>query len=292
VILLWGTSGDGPLRRVRERLEELGAPVAMLDQEAGEDTTVDVEVGERVRGSVSWPLARLDLEAVRAVYLRPVEASRVGGGAHAEAVTGALWTWASLTSALVVNRPAAMASNASKPYQAGRIEAVGLRVPELLVTTDAARVRAFAARHGEVVYKSVSGVRSIVRRLGPEHGPQLERVASAPTQFQRRVGGVDVRVHVVGERVFATEIRSPADDYRYADDAPLELRPARLPAAITDRCRAVSADLGLTVAGIDLRHDRDGWWCFEVNPSPAFTFYDREPGRPIAAAVADLLAAA
>jgi D-alanine-D-alanine ligase-like ATP-grasp enzyme len=51
--------------------------------------------------------------------------------------------------------------------------------------------------------------------------------------------------------------------------------------------------LGLLVAGIDMRCCADGRWvCFEVNPSPGFSFYEAATGQPIAAAIADLLAGA
>ncbi len=48
---------------------------------------------------------------------------------------------------------------------------------------------------------------------------------------------------------------------------------------------------GLLVSGIDLRHaKRDNrWYCFEVNPSPAFSYYEQYTGQTIAAAVARLL---
>ena len=46
----------------------------------------------------------------------------------------------------------------------------------------------------------------------------------------------------------------------------------------------------LHVAGIDLRRTPDGeWFCFEVNPSPAFLYYETATGLPIAAAIAQLL---
>jgi glutathione synthase/RimK-type ligase-like ATP-grasp enzyme len=49
--------------------------------------------------------------------------------------------------------------------------------------------------------------------------------------------------------------------------------------------------MGLLVSGIDLRVTGKGEWvCFEVNPSPGFTFYEAD-GQPIAAAIADLLLA-
>lgn len=48
--------------------------------------------------------------------------------------------------------------------------------------------------------------------------------------------------------------------------------------------------MGLLLAGIALRRTPEGGWvCFEVNPSPGFSFYEEATGQPIAAAVADLL---
>jgi len=47
----------------------------------------------------------------------------------------------------------------------------------------------------------------------------------------------------------------------------------------------------LAVAGIDLRRTpEDEWYCFEVNPSPAFSFYEEATHQPIAEAIAALLA--
>jgi glutathione synthase/RimK-type ligase-like ATP-grasp enzyme len=160
------------------------------------------------------------------------------------------------------------------------------------VTTDPAAVSRFQARHGRLIYKSVSGVRSIVTRLDDSGGQALADVANCPTQFQEYIPGVDVRVHVAGGRVIATEIASTADDYRYATraGADLAMRPADLPPDLAQACRALAQALGLQFAGIDLRHTPQGaWFCFEVNPSPAFTFFEAGAGQPIAAAVAELL---
>jgi D-alanine-D-alanine ligase-like ATP-grasp enzyme len=55
-------------------------------------------------------------------------------------------------------------------------------------------------------------------------------------------------------------------------------------------CRLATA-IGLPSAGIDLRRTQEGrWYCFEVNPSPGFTFYQDATGQRIAEAVAILLA--
>ena len=57
------------------------------------------------------------------------------------------------------------------------------------------------------------------------------------------------------------------------------------------RCRSLTQVLGLELAGIDLRQDAAGlWWCFEVNTSPGFIWFEDQTGQPIAQAVASLRA--
>ena len=192
----------------------------------------------------------------------------------------------------MVNRPQAMLSNASKPFQLQLIAEEGLAVPRTLVTNRPNDVLSFRRRHRRVIYKSISGVRSIVRELDESALDRIENVRSLPTQFQAYVEGIDVRVHVVGDRCFATEIASDATDYRYAhqDGEPAALEAADLPPAVQERCVALAARLGLPFCGIDLRRQPDGEHvCFEVNPMPAFSYFERESGQPIAAALVDLL---
>ena len=91
--------------------------------------------------------------------------------------------------------------------------------------------------------------------------------------------------------MFASEVLCEADDYRYAGQNPVEIRACRLPKEIEQQVRRLAAALQLPVAGVDLRRTPAGeWFCFEVNPSPAFTYYEEATGQPIAYAVARLLA--
>ena len=143
-----------------------------------------------------------------------------------------------------------MASNESKPFQAQAIRAVGFMVADTLLTTEPQAARDFHAAHGEVVFKSISSVRSIATRLDDDALAHLDDVRWCPTQFQEHVPGTDVRVHVVGARVFASEIESDADDYRYGDST---MRLYSLPADVAERCLALAMNLGLEVTGIDLR---------------------------------------
>ena len=205
---------------------------------------------------------------------------------------GLLTSWAELTPALVVNRPTAMAANGSKPYQASWIESLGFRIPDTMITTDPGAALEFWRHHDKVIYKSLSGIRSIVSRLTAEHEARFEDIASCPTQFQQYVPGTEYRVHVVGQEVFACRIVSEADDYRYSGEQ-VDMQPCDLPDDITALCRTLAASMNLLVAGVDLRCTPEGiWFCFEVNPSPGFTYFQEMTGQPIADAIAHLLASA
>jgi glutathione synthase/RimK-type ligase-like ATP-grasp enzyme len=165
-----------------------------------------------------------------------------------------------------------------------------------LVTNDPALVHNFLGRCGRVIYKSISGVRSIVQTLGEQDLRRLERIRWCPTQFQEFVEGCDVRVHVVGEAVFATLIRTEATDYRYARqqvNAPARLVEVDISDEVAGRCVALTKGLGLEFAGIDLKVTPDKRvYCFEVNPSPAFSYYEAHTDQPISMAVARHLAGA
>lgn len=304
MILLWGLTGDAAFDRMAATLDERAADVVLIDQRDITRMAVDLTCDALIRGTVAVDGSSVRLDDVDAVYWRtydlrrlaapPFESETDGPRAmrQAQAMEQALIAWLQVTDATVVNRPAAMASNNSKPYQAAILHDAGFDVPKTLVTTDPHAVARFWTDHGTVIYKSISGVRSIVSRVTLDHLDRLERVSWCPTQFQQFVPGRDVRVHVVGDAVFASEVRSDADDYRYAqrDGREVEVQATSIPADVAERCIAVTRRLGLLFSGIDLRLAPDGrWFAFEVNPSPGFTYYEQHTGQPIASAVADLL---
>jgi glutathione synthase/RimK-type ligase-like ATP-grasp enzyme len=285
MILLWGVRNDPPLAVLEAALRDGGAEPVFLDQR------------DHIRDGAT---ARAVLDApIDAAFIRPFDPARLPEFREASAAARRclagqhqrLLARLEHPSVLVINRVSAQASNMSKPWQLTLLRRLGVPVPETLCTTDAAVASAFIARHADVVFKSISGVRSIVRRLTAEDMGRLGDVASCPTLFQEYVPGADVRVHVVGGETFATMIASDADDYRYDPEACQV--PFELPAAVGASCVRVTRALGLTVSGIDLRLRPDGGWVFlEVNPSPAFSCFEPARHRPIARAIAQLLVTA
>lgn len=302
MILLCGIPSEEPVARAIAAAERTGVPHLVLNQRQVEEWSLALELeGGRLSGMLSGPGGEWGIGEFDGVYARLIEPRTLpdlgeppDGAmlARAQALFQALLAWLEVAPCRVVNRLGPSASNVSKPYQAQRILECGLAVPPTLVTNDPAEVRRFAAEHGRVIYKSVSATRSIVRELAGARIKDLERVRHLPTQFQALIPGDDVRVHVVGDAVHATEVVSAATDYRYAsrDSEDVEMRPFELPPDVEASCLALSRALELPLCGIDLRRDPEGHWvCFEANSSPAYSFYEDQTGQPIGAALVSYL---
>ena len=304
MILVCGGLADPVTELVCARLTACGYPYRLLDlgaYPAGFDVhwCWQGDVADGFIASRDW---RVDLASLTGVYVRylgsegriplPDIAEPVVPAIFAEYDAGLTLLFEDLPCA-VVNRLRGGLSNHSKPYQALLLQQCGMRTPSTLITNDPDAVRRFYDEcHGEVIYKSVSGVRSIVRRLGSDQLARLPFLQHGPAQFQRFIPGDDVRVHTVGDRWFATRVRSTAVDYRYArrEGGETQMMPIELPATMVEACLHAAQSLGLLFTGIDLKLTPEGEYvCLEVNPSPGFLYYEQHTGQPISAALADLL---
>ena len=304
MILLWGDFADRPLNSVMGSLKEnTSADLVVVDQKRSSEIEIEMKVSDGISGYIQIGDRYYSLADITSAYLRPYGGSGPDDGTS-DASTGhdlcrhgleleqVLTSWVDMTPALVINRFAAMASNGSKPYQASIIKKYGFKTPATIISNTPDEVRDFCRRQGQVIYKSISGVRSIVARLTREKMKHIDDIIWAPTQFQQYVRGTDIRVHVIGGKTICSEIISDADDYRYAARTgnDLKISACDIPAEQKIKCIELVKDLGLAVGGVDLRLTPDGeWYCFEVNPSPGFTYYQSHTGQDIAAEIADLL---
>lgn len=305
MILVFGTLADVGTAYICARLLARDIEFLLLDgrQYLREfDVTWSLQQGV-LEGAIRYGSRELPLREVRSVWIRSVDlpalpdhaerSDEEGGRAVSEAYAS-LIAFADTIPALVVNRPVAGLSNTSKPYQLQIIGQCGFRIPRTLVTTVPDQVHRFYDEcRGRVIYKSVSDRRSIVRRVTAADLERADLVQYCPTQFQEYIAGVDVRVHTVGSRLFATEILTDAMDYRYAglDGAARTMRGIELPDDVAERCLRLAAELGMIMSGIDLRRSPDGeYFCFEVNPEPGFAFFEYYTRQRIGDALVDLLA--
>lgn len=303
MILLCGIPSEAPLRLVIEAAEQAGAAYVVFNQrQAGQsalqvttryqDGRPEVEGVLRLGGQV-YPLDAFSVAYLRLMDFQELPEYRQGGDPAAiEQVHRALVAWLEAAPLRVMNRAGPMGSNQSKPYQAQLIARAGFLTPPTLISNDPEAVRAFLAEHGRVIYKSISALRSVVQELTPAGLRALERIRYLPVQFQAFIPGEDLRVHVAGERVFASRIRSSAIDYRYAgrEGLDVELESVYIEDALVERCRSLSEQLELPLCGIDLRVAPGGEvYCFEVNPSPAYSYYQEQTGQDIAGAIVEYL---
>jgi hypothetical protein len=306
MILLCGIPSETPLAMVREQLDRMSVPYVLFNQRRFPHMHMAFEVaGATISGGLEIDDQRYRLEDFCGVYMRLMDdrclpeltdaPANSPSRRACRALHDRLTCWCELTPARVVNRAGPMGSNGSKPYQAQLIHAYGFAVPETLITNDPELVRAFYRQHTRVIYKSISGIRSIVQTLEEDDFARLDHIRWCPTQFQAFVEGTNVRVHTIGTAAFATAIHTEATDYRYArrQGRRADLQATELPDALAERCIGLAQALGLAFAGIDLKITPNHQaYCFEVNPSPAFSYYEAHTGQPIAQAVARYLAGA
>ena len=301
MIVVAGVVSDDPVRFVLSRLVERGDSFVFLDQRdfpAGTGLRQDWHSGEVSSGYLRDTDGTIaDFDEVTGVYVRYVEVNATGQlDSFATWERDAIASERSMAksavfdglSCVVVNRLKSEMSNACKPYQLSLASRYGFLAPRTLITTDIEALRAFYADCNEqIIYKAMGGTRSIVRKVDQTRIDQLSTCYRCPVLFQEFVAGVNVRVHVVGKRVFATRIHSSEVDYRYAAD---RFEPVTLPASIESNCVRMTRDLGLAMSGIDLIETDDGYHFLEANTSPGFSFFETGARQPISNALVDLLA--
>lgn len=216
--------------------------------------------------------------------------------------------WESLECRWLPGRPEAIHRAALKASQLGMAASVGFELPPTLVTNSPEQLRAFYRQHnGNVVSKLAST--AFHRTVGDTFCRYTEVVSRrdvgyaasirfAPVIFQAYVPKqLELRVTVVGSRVFAAEIHSQAThhtrhDWRRYDLEQTPHRPHDLPRSVEERCARLVAELGLCYGAIDLVLTPDGKYVFlEINPNGQYLWIERMTGLPITDAICDLLVA-
>jgi len=306
MILLTGIPSEPPLAMVLDAADRENIPYILFNQREAQHCDIVLENKNQPDGGViRLQEQEYRLEDLQGVYLRLMDHCHLpesGSGRHAQidkekikkiAIFHELLVeWMEIASCRVMNRASDMGSNMSKPYQAQIINRCGFKTPITLISNEPNTVRNFHKKYKRVIYKSISSIRSIVVELDAVKLMNLDKLKHLPTQFQVYVPGNDVRVHVVGDVLFATEIVSEAVDYRYAnrEDLDVNMLPVQLPKEVEAACYRLSKALALPLCGIDLRRTPEGeYFCFEVNPSPGYSYYQEHTGQDIAGAIARYL---
>lgn len=289
MVLLWGSLHDSPMQEVKEELERVNAPILVVDQKNVLQSQMHLNLLSN-SGTIEYCDKKYNCSDIQSAYIRTYDFTKFASFKSTDYNDPSFYKAAQFEQQMtlmlehhggvVVNRISNGYSNCSKPYQMEIIKGLGFEVPDTIITSSPEYAKAFLAKHERIIYKSISSYRSIVSCLTLKDMKRLNDVVWCPTQFQNYVEGVDYRVHVLGEKIFTTKIISSASDFRYSKDT--ELVDFQLPVEINEKCYKLTKHLGLHFSGIDLRCSRNNeWYCFEVNPSPGYTYFSNGAGQRI-----------
>jgi glutathione synthase/RimK-type ligase-like ATP-grasp enzyme len=306
--LLVTETGDLSADLLVLRLRECGIPFARFNQDQfpdGVEITWDIDRGN---GEICFLGRRIEFADITAAWFRRPAAPTITGTTapafvEREAV-GFLESLWEATSWLWINRPSAVRYAEHKPLQLIAARQAGLMVPATLITNSPRRAREFV-RPRSAIAKAVVGGR--VTEEGTDYAvftnaltiddlSSETAVRSSPTTFQQRVPvGADLRVTIVGRRLFAVKIfvadRQPHEvDWRAAEPKRLSYERCDLPGEIAASCLELMRGLSLNFGALDFIVGPEGEHVFlEINPSGQWGWIERQVDVPITDAIIDLL---
>jgi glutathione synthase/RimK-type ligase-like ATP-grasp enzyme len=198
-----------------------------------------------------------------------------------------------------------------KAWQLRLATQLGFEIPPTLISNDPSALLDFYREHnGQLVCKAVDfphfpasdGVDTwlfTTQLVTPRDVAHAESIRYCPAIFQAYIPKrLELRITVVGERVFPCEIHSQERertryDWRRYDLEHTPHREHALPRDVAARCIRIVRELGLCYGALDLVLTPDGRYVFlEVNPMGQFLWIEKITGMPISEAICDLLEAA
>ncbi|MBB2908846.1 hypothetical protein FHS43_000092 [Streptosporangium becharense] len=318
MLLIISSALDDSVRTVLPKLRERGVPLLWWDEAdyPGASTLTTGLVDGRWRQTLTYRGETHDLSKVTAVWHRrpgTPSAPEVGEPSQREfaenvakhALTGAydLMVGARWMPAL----PQHAVAIDNKLLHLYRATELGFTVTDTVVTNDPDElVPAWNRAGGRLITKTLDHptftldgeVRHLYttvvprRRLTGRH-----RMRYGPAMLQPNVPkAYELRVTVVGERVFAARIDSQVSrltsvDWRHYDDPKVGYSAYDLPPDVAERCVRLVAELGLTFGALDFIVTPDGRYVFlELNVNGQWAFVELLTGMPISDAIADWLA--
>jgi glutathione synthase/RimK-type ligase-like ATP-grasp enzyme len=204
-----------------------------------------------------------------------------------------------------MSRPAAIWQAEFKPYQLRLASELGLPIPRTIVTNEPAAVRTAFNEFGSMIVKPAR-TGHVVRegkeyaiftsRVLREHLEDLNGARLSPSIYQELVPKkFDVRVTIVGRKLFAAAIDSQSDpdaavDWRCTNNPRLPHKRITLPDRLTELLLRLMEALHLSFGAIDLIQTTSGDYLFlEVNPSGQWLWLDDMLGFGISDSIAEWL---
>lgn len=306
-VLIVAPPGDAHALVVAARIEDFGYDVIMWDTGRLPGTDhLSLQLDNSGTRKVllrSTAFGTLDLLSVRSIWWRrpkpptippTVEGSYMRWYCRSETEQLLLGALSGLQ-VPIYNDPDAEERAARKPFHLSVAAEMGFTVPETLITCSPSDASSFV--------RAASGEDLIVKpfRSPPDSGfstqdyvtslsEKLVLLQNAPAILQDRIRPYrDVRVAVVGDKIFAGVSESEMIDWRV--DRNIRWMKHQLPDDIESLILSFMRKIGLTLGHLDFRLTGTGDYVFfEVNPSGQFLFLEVDDHKiGVTAALTDLL---
>lgn len=318
MILMLTDASDVHADRVAARLRQRGAGFVRFNPArfpAEAELSLAYAANGQVRSVIRNGREIIDLSAVTAVWYRrpepPVAHARITDPAVRSFVEDECRSvlcdaWQMLHCLWL---PAPPLVDQQAQFKAGHLAvagALGFELPPTLITSSPTDFLDFYREHNGAIVSKLAGTAfhhtagttfnrytEVVSRRDPAYA---HAVRYCPMIFQAYVPKrVELRITVVGGRVFAAEIHSQASnhtrhDWRRYDMKETPHLPHTLPPAVEQRCVRLVERLGLSFGAIDMVLTPDGRYVFlEINPNGQYLWIEEATGLPISEAICDLL---
>lgn len=245
-----------------------------------------------IDGCLELPHKRVQLSSIKSVWFRrpvsPVISSAITDDgikkfAQQESQEALSGLWRTLD-CFWMSHPDAINKASYKPWQLKVAQQIGFQVPISLISNSETIVRQFQKDcGGRIIAKPLySGLMETAEGTKVIFSTPIDNmdltdyssIELAPVLFQEYIAKeIELRITVIGNSIFATEIDSQAvkaaeHDWRRAAPSALRFRSVQLPAIIADNCIKLVSQLGLTFGAIDMIKTPSGKYVFlEVNPN-------------------------
>ena len=318
MILIITSPDDEPATRVETMLRARGAGVLRFDI-ADFPSRVNLTIGYRP-GSPKYCLRiagqTYRFNRVDAVWYRKPGSVEVHAAIKDPEVRNVLEQdcreflssfWESLDARALPGVPSDMQYAQRKASQLGRAQALGFEIAPTIVSNDPAEfLDLYRSQAGRLISKIIGSL-TLRSRMGTEFMRYTNTVSRRDVMHAQSISygplvlqayvpkKVELRVTVVGERVFAAEIHSQAAnrtrfDWRRYDLRSTPHRVHQLPADVARRCVELVKQSRLTYAAIDLILTPDDRYVFlELNSAGEYGWIEQLTGLPISEAIADYL---
>jgi glutathione synthase/RimK-type ligase-like ATP-grasp enzyme len=302
MILILTESFDAHADLVIERLkakhaEYLRFETADFPEKAG----LEISLSEGVeKCSISLNGLKVDLRKIRAIWNRrprpPKVSTRITPEyrqfALEESTHALQGLWRLSSDRFWVNRYIDNQIAANKPYQLHLANELGFRTPKTLITNEPdLALDFFEVCHGEMIFKCFTNSLSTIYTTRVNKEDLTERapeIRLSPCLFQEYVPKkVELRVTIIGHKIFTAEIHSQNSDrskhdWRRYDIDKTPYYPHQLPAMLEDKIRQLMREMGLVFGCVDLVLTPANEYVFlEINPNGQWYWIEDLTGMPL-----------